>query len=407
MLRSTQKIIAIVVSASTLMLVMTALPIASVLRSYLQVTVLAGAIGVSAATMGWAKVRSNDSKLVAILIILAAVVFQVVNFLLLGLKLGFARNIYGWNLASICQIILPVVLLILAEEVLRGQLVEKGKGSLVAVIAAGVAIWLMMIFVSMPAYNLAEPKAIFTLLAVVAGPALLTNILLTYLAYVYDYRINIGYRLIMDLPVYLLPILPDAGVYLPALFQIGLVAILAIGLAITHRADKTAVFSRTAAVRKNKFARKVRRVETEQAKRVKRILKWSGAGLVAVGVLAYVTLMSGLFKYSLLAVGSGSMEPSLYRGDMVLVEKSDNYGKMREGEVLVYWYGEVVMVHRITEVMEENDGYAFQTKGDNNASNDNWQVPQADVIGLAKGRIAMLGYPTLWLNELFNGKFND
>ena len=120
-------------------------------------------------------------------------------------------------------------------------------------------------------------------------------------------------------------------------------------------------------------------------------------------VVGYVALMSGLFKYHFLAIGSGSMEPNIARGDMVLVEKSDQYGEMDVGEVLVYRYDNVIMVHRISDVNEQNGKRTFITKGDANNAEDKWVVEQDDIIGTAKGKIAMFGYPTLWLSELFNG----
>lgn len=97
------------------------------------------------------------------------------------------------------------------------------------------------------------------------------------------------------------------------------------------------------------------------------------------------------------------MQPNLARGDMILVEKSDKYDEMEIGEILVYRHSNVVMVHRIVERREDAGRWTFTTKGDANGSEDNWVVGQGEVIGIAKGKIAMFGYPTLWLNELFNG----
>lgn len=402
MRKSTQKIVVLLSVACVLMALLDIISMPQVLRSYGQAAVLAGTIIASVLLMGWARLRPQNSRLVAILVILSTVVFQIITFLLLGLKLGFAKNAISWNLASITQIFLPLTIIIVAEEILRGQLVDKGRGSLPAVITTGVALWLIMVLVALPSYNLSEPKAIFTMLMVVAGPAILTNTLLTYIAYTYDYRINIAYRLIMDLPLYLLPIIPNSGVFLPALFQIGLVVSLILTLAVLNKANKGAIISRTATLRKNKSVRQARRIETEQAKRAKQTVKWIATGAIAAIAILYVGLMSGLFKFYFLAIGSGSMEPNLFRGDMILVEKSKDYADMKVGDVLVYHHSNVVMVHRIAEIAKDGNNYIFQTKGDNNASNDAWQVTQSDIIGLAKGKIAMFGYPTLWLNELFN-----
>lgn len=359
-------------------------------------TVVIAAIGVSVILFGWTKPRGNN-RLIAALVILAAVVFQVIMFLLLGLKLGWVQNVYRWDLANFFQVFLPVTLIIIGSEILRGQLVEHGRGSLPAVIIVGVALWLIEIIVALPLYNLAQGEAVFNLIVIVIGPALLTNVLLTYLAYAYDYRISLVYRLVMDLPIYLLPILPDSGVYLPVLFEIGLVVLLALSLAGMHRWNGRVLAAKN--TRKS-----VKRAESDTTKKLKQVMKWAGVGMVSVLVVGYVALMSGLFRYHFLAIGSGSMEPNISRGDMVLVEKSKDYDKMHEGDILVYRYSNVVMVHRIAEVRRDDGKYVFQTKGDANASLDAWQVEQGDIIGVARGKIAMFGFPTLWLNELFNGE---
>lgn len=245
----------------------------------------------------------------------------------------------------------------------------------------------------LPLYNLSSAQNWFTLIVVVAGLGLLENILLTYVAYQYDYRINLVYRLIMDLPIYVLPILPDAGEYLPNIFRISFVFLLTLGLASLHYSNKVAL---------SNVARRPKTHQTDSQMTRRRICKWAGVSMLSLVVVSFVMLMSGLFHYHLLAIGSNSMSPSIERGDMVLVEKTKDYDRMRTGDVLVYRHSNVVMVHRITEVKQDGKNKVFITKGDANGAEDHWQVQQADVIGIARGRISALGFPTLWLNELFN-----
>lgn len=392
---STRKIIGVSVIA-LLGEVATIFITTGVLKDYLQVIVLMIAILAGYILFGWTRPRRTN-RLVAILVILAAVVFQLATFLLLGLKLGWVHNIYQWNFNNLFQVFLPATLVIVATEILRGELVEHGRGSLLAVITIGVTIWLMEIIMALPLYNLAEGGAVFNLIVLVVGPSLLSNVLLTYIAYAYDYRINIAYRLIMGLPTYLLPILPDSGVYLPVLFEIGLVVLLALSLVGVHKMN-----GKTLTIPTKRVAPK--RVASDQSQKTKRIAKWASISAVAVIAVLYVGLMSGLFKFYFLAIGSGSMEPNLFRGDMILVEKSKAYQDMQVGDILVYRHSNAIMVHRISEVEKVGNNYVFHTKGDNNPSEDVWEVEQGDIIGLARGKIAMFGYPTLWLNELFNGE---
>ncbi len=392
---STRKICGIVVVELALMLVSLLLPVGAV-REYAQVAIIAGAVFASVLLQGWAKPRTTESKTIAIIIVLAAIVFQVVMFVLLGIKLGFARNVYAYNFASIFHVFLPVILAIIGEEVLRGQLVDRGRGNRLMVVMTGAMIYLTQIIIALPLYDFSESKSLFTFIVTMAGPAILQNTLLTFIAYQYDYRVNIIYRLIMELPTYLLPIMPNAGTYLPAIFEIGLVLILTIWLVgVQWRL-------RSGTNWKNRRQAKIKRTENEQTRKAKRALRYIGWGAGTIVIVGYVALMSGLFKYHFLAIGSGSMEPHISRGDMILAEKSDEYGEMDVGEVLVYRHSNVIMVHRISEVNERNGKRTFITKGDANNAEDKWTVEQGDIIGTAKGKIAMFGYPTLWLYELFN-----
>lgn len=370
---------------------------AGVLREYLQIVVLVLAILAGVVLLGWARPHNQNVKNIAIIILLAAVLFQAATFVLLGIKQGFLANIYGWNLSSIGKVFLPAILLIIAEETFRGQMLEKGKTSRAAIIITTAVIWAIEVCIALPAYSLDNPRNIFDIIMVVSFPALLKNIMLTFLALGYDYRIGLGYRLIMELPVIVLPIWPDVSNYLTAIFQTTLVVVILIVLIISHHG-----YTLSMAVSNSR--KKISQAETERQRQCKKVTKIALWTIVVVIMVVYVALMSGIFKFYFLAVGSGSMEPTLYRGDMILVEKTEDYDKIQEGEVLVYQHGEIIVVHRVQEKRAHGDQYTFVTKGDANAEADSWVIPQKDVIGTVKGKITAFGFPTLWFNELFNGE---
>lgn len=368
-----------------------------VLREYLQIVVLVLAILAGVVLLGWARPRNQNVKNIAIIVLLAAVLFQAAIFVLLGIKQGFLANIYSWNLSSIAKVFLPATLLIVAEETLRGQTVEKGKTSRAAIIVTTAVIWVIEVCIALPAYSLDNPRNIFDIVMVVSFPALLKNIMLTFLALGYDYRIGLGYRLIIELPIIVLPIWPDISNYLTAIFQTVLVVVILIVLIISHHGY-------TLSVATTNSWKKISRAETERQRQCKKVAKITLWSIIVVIMIAYVALMSGLFKFYFLAVGSGSMEPTLYRGDMILIEKTGDYDKIQEGEVLVYQHGEVIVVHRIQEKRAHGDEHVFITKGDANAEADSWIISQKDIIGIVRGKITAFGFPTLWFNELFNGE---
>lgn len=114
-------------------------------------------------------------------------------------------------------------------------------------------------------------------------------------------------------------------------------------------------------------------------------------------------------------VVSGSMEPAFYRGDIVLVEKSNLLGihefdpkDVQVGDVVVYdaaWFNQPV-IHRIINITEINGTTMYVIKGDNNKSPDPYYVSAEQIhdkvvtIGDNLVVIPKIGYLSLWLRGL-------
>lgn len=369
----------------------------AVWREYGQIAVLVVVIIASTALLGWARSRNYGAREVALVVMMLAVLFQVASFALLGMKQGFLANVYVWNWMSWTKVFLPAVLIIITEEVLRKQLLEKGKSSRLVVVMTTGLIWLIDVLAAWNNYNLSEPREVFDLVMVVSFPALIKNIMLSYLTLGYDYRISIGFRLVMELPVLLLPIWPDVSQYLTVIFQTALVTVILIVLVMFHRGKVIGL--------SNKIGKsKSKKVTTDFERKTWKISRYVVWSTIVIIMLGYVGLMSGIFKYYFLAVGSGSMEPVLSRGDMILVKRLADYRDVNEGEVLVFQHSGVIVVHRVINKTMVGEEYVFETKGDANGEMDSWLISQDDVVGVARGKITAFGYPTLWFNELFNGE---
>lgn len=74
-----------------------------------------------------------------------------------------------------------------------------------------------------------------------------------------------------------------------------------------------------------------------------------------------------IFGFSPLVVLSGSMEPALYPGDLVVIREQEA-GKYKIGDVVTYLTGTTAFTHRI--ISEENGVYTL--KGDNNNAADEY-----------------------------------
>lgn len=114
-------------------------------------------------------------------------------------------------------------------------------------------------------------------------------------------------------------------------------------------------------------------------------------------------------------VVSGSMEPTFYRGDIVILEKADFFGihefnpeDLKVGDVVVYnakWYDQPV-IHRIINITDINGTTMYVIKGDNNDRPDPYYVTpdqiQERVLTLGDNLLVIpkIGYLSLWLRGL-------
>ena len=120
----------------------------------------------------------------------------------------------------------------------------------------------------------------------------------------------------------------------------------------------------------------------------------------AVCVL-FIWFFAGVFNIYPSVVLTGSMEPILYPGDMILVDKITDEAelkKLKVGDVLTFKRDDIIITHRIIEIVEDEAGnISYRTKGDNNSVEDDRLVLQNEVKGLFVNNLPKIGLPVLWL----------
>ncbi len=94
---------------------------------------------------------------------------------------------------------------------------------------------------------------------------------------------------------------------------------------------------------------------------------------------------------------SGSMEPNIEIGDIVVVKAEEN---LDIGDVISYRKGQSVITHRITQINKnENGEIEYKTQGDNNNVEDEESIKPSNIEGKVIKIVPKLGNVTLILQN--------
>lgn len=126
------------------------------------------------------------------------------------------------------------------------------------------------------------------------------------------------------------------------------------------------------------------------------ILGAFGGLLLAVGV-------PNLFHAKSLTVMSGSMEPTIGTGDVVVARQIPPMDA-RVGDIVTFrdpLKHDRLITHRVREIHVLQNKVLFVTKGDANTSTEHWVVPEDGTIGRVAFHVPLLGYFMVWIHSTF------
>ena len=113
-----------------------------------------------------------------------------------------------------------------------------------------------------------------------------------------------------------------------------------------------------------------------------------------------IAFFAGWLPLRPVAVATGSMEPTVAVGDVVVTCPS-SAENLREGDIIRYQKGATTVIHRIVAcTQDENGGLAFITQGDSNNTPDADPVLPEQVLGRVVFNIPKLGYLSLWMHGM-------
>ncbi len=307
--------------------------------------------------------------------------YYIVTYLL-GLITGFYLNSNDLSFVSMFNNILGTALYIIVVELFRYLVINNCKKDKAVMILLIIVLTLCDVSDNIYSSDFNNISSMVNLIGFYVVPSAVKNVALTYVADKISYKPAIFYRFIFELPVYFVPIIPNVGEYLQTIFNIVVPVIFFYYFYLSYRHDTVKFYNR-----KLKIALTV--------------LKY----IIILFMICFVALISGLFKYHLVVIGSGSMTPTIEKGDGIIVKKlsKEEAQSLQVGQILVFKNSGLILVHRITKLTENEKGeLCFKTKGDFNDSEDDFLTSVDDVVGITNFKIPKIGLPTIWLKEQAN-----
>ena len=304
-------------------------------------------------------------------------IVQIVLYLLTGFLEGFSKNAISMSFNRFLTVILPIILILVVIELLRYMIsVKFEENNLIRILSITMFVLFdVTLFGSNVIFNSLD--SVLEFLGITFFPSLVSNIVFDDMVVKYGYKPILVYRLLTTLCYYMLPIVPNMYILFRAIARI--VIPLIFYFILSYMYD---------------------RVTFQEALKVKPKISIS-----SIIILILVIIMAGLisceFRYGILTIGSGSMTGTLNKGDIAFFEKF-NGQELEIGDIIIFKRGKRNIVHRITQVGIFNDEYVYITKGDKNKVEDNGYVYQKDIQGIVLYRIKYIGYPSIWIRNLFN-----
>lgn len=125
--------------------------------------------------------------------------------------------------------------------------------------------------------------------------------------------------------------------------------------------------------------------------------------ICAVVMCVSIAFIANLFPYKPIVVASDSMKNELSRGDVVVYEEYKGQ-TIQNGQVILFKKNGSIIIHRVVDIKKINGVYRYYTKGDANNGVDTGYITNDDIVGVTTMKIKYIGYPTVWLYDIFRNK---
>ncbi len=296
----------------------------------------------------------------------------IVLLYMLGTVFGFYKVTV--NFQTFLYVVLPFTLIITGSELIRSRLLmQKNRIVDILSVIAFIICDIAMLYERLPFSSFSR---FVDFMGDIVFPCIASGLLYHYISKKYGALPVILYRLLMTLYGVLIPIQPSAPSALMSFIKITLPTMTILFMSVLYERKKKS------------FARK------------KAIFQIVASSLSIILMAAFMMLISCQFRFRMLVVATESMTGSIDKGDSIIYEEYDGQA-IEKGQVIVFEKDKTVYIHRVVDIESIDGQVRYYTKGDANDANDTGFITNENIIGLTDLTIKYIGYPTLWVRDIF------
>ena len=315
-------------------------------------------------------------KDVLLVILISCLSYYAITYIS-GFLFGFVYSTYSRELLTILKNVFFATFFIVVIENIRDLVLQKARYYKSLVILSILVFTLIEVLFSISLSQFSDKVIFLRILLIIIIPCLFRNIFLTYSMYYFGTLDSIAYHALMVVVSYIVPVFPNLGDYVTTV------------LLVMHPMLTLYLCSRFAIYKKDTIK------DTKKFYRNIKLQKGLLYGLLVFLIIS-VYLISGMGRFTLMAIGSESMTGSINKGDVIIIDTKKQ--KYKVGDVIAYEIGGTIIVHRVVDVNDEKR-VSYITKGDYNKNVDDWVAFQEIVRGKSVLTIKFIGWPTVKLSE--------
>lgn len=328
---------------------------------------------------GQTTIAKRNWEMVITAIMIAAA--QIILPTFIAFFVGFARNVFIWDMPTLA-VCFPYLfagfLVVELSRVTLAQTSNRRKPASTLLLTS-----ILCAVVSIPSYTgLASPAGVLKFLLETFMPTLAVSMLATCFAFYGGLLASLTYMAIPTFFAWFSPILPNPPWAIQSLIT---VVLSTVGFIILDQTANQKVIKH--------FSKKPMQQST--------LLSW--IGILILGVIL-VWGSSGMLGVTPTIIASGSMQPTLRIGDIVILVPA-SAASINVGDIVQYQTTNMTIIHRVVDTFTSGGSTWIVTKGDANSAPDA-PVNVRQITGKVLFTIPQLGWVSIALKTFFTEAFN-